>query len=1120
MFSRGSPPPEEGGAGGRKELAGEQDHLSCSDIPGVVRTSQCPSVSPNDHGAMRQLCGGRGPSVRLSSDDVGDVCKGDRKPFKGVQTPCFSRSSLEASTTKLAREVERGLPLQRKESEEEPEQRREIPAPPPPSFLSCAAPFPPASQVGGRSDSLQKASRVSASTRSFEEEAPRPASEVVCSEDMWLPERDTGRAAPPSFARDHQTLPSESLQGGDSQLHAHTRRDGGKGSHGASISRIDSLVAGMNEEEWTGVTFHVDDAQKRNPCFLLQGLVDALAPREQQISVHVAEQIPALESVTLRFATNRAKLRFSELFLRGLKARKQSSSWSFLIPGVINPQTGFILASGSPFHWPLGLAGAIVEAEERAERAAAFHACQHHPPRHACASLSSPVSSAGERGEGGDTPEGRSPPSAVAHRTSSPGTGGNSRNTVECKCLCHGAERRCGNQDTTPRQSSSCGAKGAGGYGAETQTANANGESSARSLVSCSPSYLTGSCRNVATKPMEAFSPCADASPSGPRPALCPCGHSDASFASRPFAGSASSPWSALVSPVGCSHADPGSDFALISFVFSSGPKDSGPSPRSETAQDGQRRCMHRGSDTPSCVSSTWSHTSNSVEDASAEEAFPLDSRDQVVSTPSQTGAKNSPCGVPGGPWLAPRRRRRDRDEERRGARAAAGQPEEAKAEGSPAAQGDAAPHEAVSAERVNGAGESGRDNGEKSARERPGRNGRTRRKTKPPITIKSYVVSSDTWQLGCIEYGSHCMPGQRAYNEDRVCVVPAVDVCTREGCCKAHTKAMFYAVYDGHNGEEAVNYVQEHLHKNIFRSRAFHGDVSKAIRAGFLATDNALRAMVMEKIRGEGYDDQDISPFSSGTTACTAVVRDMQLYIGNLGDSRCVVSRAGRSHLITVDHSCRTNADEQQRVREDGGHYDTDGYLNGAIGVSRAFGAFDKNCGQKLSGLTCEPQIHKETLRREDEFMIIACDGVFDVISCQEAVNCVRKHLRGGGTAETAAQTLCKFAFERRSLDNLSAVIAVFQSPERLQNKDKKPDGSPTAADAASKENSAAAGASPGSARPPSGAPVGASAGDRTGGVSGGASAAAGGSADGACAPGEGPPRRRINFAALKGLL
>lgn len=74
-----------------------------------------------------------------------------------------------------------------------------------------------------------------------------------------------------------------------------------------------------------------------------------------------------------------------------------------------------------------------------------------------------------------------------------------------------------------------------------------------------------------------------------------------------------------------------------------------------------------------------------------------------------------------------------------------------------------------------------------------------------------------------------------------------------------------------------------------------------------------------------------------------------------------------------------------------------------------------------------------------EDEFMIIACDGVFDVISCQEAVNCVRNHLREGGTAEGAAKALCTFAYDRRSLDNLSAVVAVFQSPQGFLQQQKE---------------------------------------------------------------------------------
>ncbi|KFH13489.1 protein phosphatase 2C domain-containing protein [Toxoplasma gondii VAND] len=1092
MFVGGSPPEEVMGAAAGTQKSVEEDFSNMHANLGIEGSS------PMDAAAKRQFCGAEAPvSVRLAGDDVhaGRVaaCQGDGKPFDGDRASCSSLS-LGASKPAVHGQVEGDdLPQTKNRREEETDAARpDMPTPSPLSFSSSGRP-PSSSErpvaCVAPSDSYQEQARDCASAPSLEEEeAHRSVTRELGFKGMQESIRDPERSSlsPSDWGNPPGShLLSESVGSADGLMHALSRRDRGKGDI-AVASRLDSLVA--ESDASTEAAFRVEnEAQNRSPCFLLQGLVDALAPREAQISVHVAEHIPALESAILRFATNRAKLRFCELFLRGLKARKHSPSWSFMIPGVVSPQTGLIFASGSPFHWPLGLAGAIVEAEERAERA--LLAVQGRS-RAAGGSPVSPLMEA--RGAVGEIQAG-SPWTGLLPD----GAGGASRNPpCDCVCLCHVTRNKQAKKEVISEVVEKS-------FAPEAMPSHASvSRLTQESRWSQEKTQPTGVC-GPGLQP--------EASPPGwPRPSRgCSWEHSDVSLVSSvPDARAADS--AALVSPVGYSHADPASDFALISFVFSAGPQDDH-SPSGSHTEAGDRRSMHRGSETPSCLHSSRSQTSNNGEDASAEVAFPLESveADVAVSPPSSRkaeGATND-AGVPGGPWLVRRRHRRDRGEAR-------------KAETPEAGQGDDAPtHAAVSADR----GENGtREVQEKREKKRGGkasRTGRSRRKNKP-ITIKSYVVSSDTWQLGCIEYGSHSMSGQRAYNEDRVCVVPSVDVCTREGCCKAHTKAMFYAVYDGHNGEEAVNYVQEHLHKNIFRSRSFHGDVSKAIRAGFIATDNALRSMVMEKIRGEGFEDQDISPFSSGTTACTAVVRDMQLYIGNLGDSRCVLSRAGRSHLITVDHSCRTNADEQQRVREDGGHYDTDGYLNGAIGVSRAFGAFDKNCGQKLSGLTCEPQIHKETLRREDEFMIIACDGVFDVISCQEAVNCVRKHLRGGGTAETAAQALCKFAFERRSLDNLSAVIAVFQPPERLQHKDKRPaDWTPTTP-GLGEEKAATAEARPSSSSrsPLAATQSGASAGDRTG-VSGGGSGAAGSGGD-RTAAGEGPPRRRINFAALKGLL
>lgn len=70
--------------------------------------------------------------------------------------------------------------------------------------------------------------------------------------------------------------------------------------------------------------------------------------------------------------------------------------------------------------------------------------------------------------------------------------------------------------------------------------------------------------------------------------------------------------------------------------------------------------------------------------------------------------------------------------------------------------------------------------------------------------------------------------------------------------------------------------------------------------------------------------------------------------------------------------------------------------------------------------------------LEPSHEFVILACDGVWDVLSNKAAVSLVRKAVRQGQTAEQAAESLCKRALKQGSMDNISVVVIVFKEPAR----------------------------------------------------------------------------------------
>ncbi|KAF8822350.1 protein phosphatase 2C domain-containing protein [Cardiosporidium cionae] len=264
------------------------------------------------------------------------------------------------------------------------------------------------------------------------------------------------------------------------------------------------------------------------------------------------------------------------------------------------------------------------------------------------------------------------------------------------------------------------------------------------------------------------------------------------------------------------------------------------------------------------------------------------------------------------------------------------------------------------------------------------------------------------------IKCGSHSICGCRAYNEDRTCAVFDLGK-SCGGESSKNSKTMYFAVYDGHNGEKAVEFVRENLGKNIYGALSKNVDIAQAIAMGFRSTDGQLRTDVL---KDPDSFVEEASQFSSGSTACICLIIENVLYVANIGDSRCLLCRGGRNVLITNDHrSC--NKEEILRVSQVNGHFDPDGYLGGVLGVSRAFGNFKSN-GEKLPGLSSVPEISEEDLRSDDEFVILACDGIFDVMDCQEVTKHVRNSLRIGVAPNEAAESLCKLAYQRKSFGNV----------------------------------------------------------------------------------------------------
>ncbi|KAG8904790.1 Protein phosphatase 2C 2 [Tulasnella sp. 403] len=195
---------------------------------------------------------------------------------------------------------------------------------------------------------------------------------------------------------------------------------------------------------------------------------------------------------------------------------------------------------------------------------------------------------------------------------------------------------------------------------------------------------------------------------------------------------------------------------------------------------------------------------------------------------------------------------------------------------------------------------------------------------------------------------------------------------------------AAFFAVYDGHGGATAAKFAGENVHKRLVSEDTFQAkDFCAALKRAYLGTDEDLRA------------DSNFFRDPSGCTAVSALItKDNKIYVANAGDSRCVLGVKGEAKPLSFDHK-PANEGENSRIRAAGGYVEY-GRVNGNLALSRAIGDFEFKNNQSLEPekqiVTCDPEITVHEPTEDDEFIVLACDGIWDCLSSQQVVDITRR--------------------------------------------------------------------------------------------------------------------------------
>ncbi|XP_066370742.1 probable protein phosphatase 2C 56 isoform X1 [Miscanthus floridulus] len=215
------------------------------------------------------------------------------------------------------------------------------------------------------------------------------------------------------------------------------------------------------------------------------------------------------------------------------------------------------------------------------------------------------------------------------------------------------------------------------------------------------------------------------------------------------------------------------------------------------------------------------------------------------------------------------------------------------------------------------------------------------------------------------------------------------------------------FGVFDGHGGNLAAEYLKENLLKNLMKHPEFLTDTKLAISRTFLETDGDI----IETISSSFRDD--------GSTALAAVLIGNHLYVANVGDSRAVASKGGKAVPLSKDHK-PNRTEERKRIQDAGGVviWDDTWRVGGILAMSRAFG--NRLLKQYV---TAEPDIQEEEVSSDLEYLILATDGLWDVVRNEDAIAI----LKAEDGPQAGAVKLTEIAYSRHSTDNITCIVVQF---------------------------------------------------------------------------------------------
>lgn len=233
------------------------------------------------------------------------------------------------------------------------------------------------------------------------------------------------------------------------------------------------------------------------------------------------------------------------------------------------------------------------------------------------------------------------------------------------------------------------------------------------------------------------------------------------------------------------------------------------------------------------------------------------------------------------------------------------------------------------------------------------------------------------------------------------------------------------FGVFDGHGGQDVALFASRGMGQWVRQSKDFvKGDIKSALEAAYMRCDEELRVQT------------DVKCEYMGSTACVVAVTPTDIVCANVGDSRAILVTGSDVIALSTDHKALLPA-ERARVEASGLHVTGNGRVNGQLAMSRALGDFvfkPAALEHEAQGVTCFPSV---TVRRRDrdndDFLVVACDGIWDCLRNEEVAAFVREEMSQHSDGSLVCENLCRACVASRvsapvGTDNMTMLLIRFK--------------------------------------------------------------------------------------------